>query len=106
MSELWQRLHNRRIKSGEYQLELHQYRNGRPAVLVYGSTGEPECRLTVNLEDASLGDDEFHVRFEDRQFSEPVFQALIDEGLAHPTGRVVSAGYVERYAEVWKLAPA
>lgn len=104
MSALWEKLNNRKLKNGEYQLELHQYGNGRPAVLVYSSTGEPECRLTVNLEDEPLGDDEFHVRLEDRRFSGAVFQALIDEGVAQPTGRVVSAGYVERYAEVWKLS--
>ena len=46
---------------------------------------------------------EFFVRYETKKYSPDVLQAFIDEGIAHPTGRDVSAGFVEKYAEVWKL---
>jgi len=80
------------------------YGNGRGAAEVVDSSGVPECRITVNLVEHTLAEGEFHVRFEDRKYSPDVFQRLIDRGLAAPTGRVVPAGYVERYAEVWQLA--
>lgn len=89
--------------SSGHKLELGQYGNGRLGVTAIAPDGIPECKVTVNLSDEPLGDDEFHVRFEDRHYSPRVFDALIDDGIAEPTGKVVAAGLVERYAEVWRL---
>ena len=101
MNEAWTKLDGRVLKTG-HSLTLHQYQNGLPAVEVLCDTGEPQCRLTVNLDDP-LGELEFHARFEDRKFSPEIFDALVAEGIAKPTGKIVAAGYVERYAEVWEL---
>lgn len=102
---LWYRLHG--LTLGDYTLQLAQYSyNNRYSLQAYISkTHEPECSVTVNLDNENIEDDEFFVRFETRKYSPDVFQALIDAQIAEPTGRVVSAGYVERYAEVWKLLP-
>jgi len=102
-SESWSRLDGLRLSSG-HVLKVSAYRtNDRPALVAYDEEWVPECHVTVNLVDELLGDDEFHVRFEDREHAGAVFDALVADGLAEPTGRVVGAGYVPRYAEVWRL---
>jgi len=90
---------------GDYVLSVGRYSNGRISLGADGPEG-PECTLTVNLVDHPLDDDEFYVRLETRRRSESLFQAMIDAGIAHPTERVVSAGFVKNYAEIWKFSIA
>ena len=100
----WVALDNRVLSSG-HLLTLREYSNGRGALQAITPDGvEVECTVTVNLVDEKIAGDEFHVRFEARKHSDAVFQALIADGIAEPTGKVVSAGWVERYAEVWRLS--
>lgn len=101
----WQALDGRTLSTGHTLRVVGTYDNGRYAVDVFTPDGfEVECRLTVNLVEHLLEENEFHVRFESRNYAGEVFDALIAEGIAEPTGRVVGSGFVERYAEVWRLA--
>lgn len=101
--EAWGALDGKVLTSG-HTLRVSWYRNGRVSLEAITPDGsEVECRVTVNLVDNTLEEFEFHVRFEDRMYAGAVFDALRSSGLALPTGKVVSAGFVERYAEVWKL---
>lgn len=88
---------------GNFLLRAGEYGNGRLAIQAVDADGIPECTVTVNLIDDELREGEFFVRFEAREHSR-VFEALIADGIAAPTGRVVAAGRVERYAEAWRLA--
>lgn len=102
ITKAWEALHDRKL--GECILQLDRYCHGdRASLQAYTEDGEPECSITVNLDEQSIEDDEFFVRFETVRYAGPIFEALTKENIAHPTGRIVSAGYVERYAEVWKL---
>lgn len=92
-----------RVVGGGCTLRLAMYENRKPALEAVAGDGSPECMLTVNLEEECLGEGEFHVRFEVKRWSEVLFEALVSEGIAAPTGKIVGAGHVERYAEVWCL---
>lgn len=98
---------DKRVLSTGFRLRATTYQtNGRVALEAWvddGAFPECECRITINLVDEPLEDDEFHVRFEDRRLASSVFDGLIDDGIAKPTGKIVSTIYVEDYAEVWKL---
>ncbi len=87
---------------GSFLLRTGEYGNGRMAIQAIAPDGIPECTVTVNLIDDVLSEGEFFVRFEAREHSR-VFEALIADGIAAPTGRVVAAGRVDRYAEAWRL---
>lgn len=80
---------------------LHQYAGGRAAVIVSGLDGSPYCKLTVNLPEYELGETEFFVKLGDA--ADAVAEAFAQQGIIERTGRIVSAGFVERYAEVWRL---
>lgn len=83
MTDDWAQLDRYRLKTG-HVLKIGQYRtNNRPALEAWTQ--------------------EFFVRLATRKHASQVFEALIDEKLAEPTGRVVSAGYVQEYAEVWRI---
>lgn len=100
----WAKLNQRKLKGETYLLLLSSYDNGRAAIEVMNvECHEPECRLTVNLVDDPLEEFEFHVRFEVVNYAGDVIEALKAEGIAVPTGKIVSAGYVAEYAEVWRL---
>lgn len=71
--------------------------------MAIAADGIPEVTITVNMVDAELGEGEFHVRHEARRHAPIVFDGLIQAGIAAPTGRTIGAGYVENYAEIWKL---
>lgn len=102
MTDDWAQLDRYRLKTG-HVLKIGQYRtNNRPALEAWTPEGECECSITVNLDDP-LEEQEFFVRLATRKHASQVFEALIDEKLAEPTGRVVSAGYVQEYAEVWRI---
>lgn len=102
--EQWKKLDKLKICKGKYEIALYQYGNGRCCLQILNiEEQEPECSATVNLVDDEIPLNEFFVRYETKNFCQDVFQAFIDEGIAHPTGRDVSAGYVEKYAEIWKL---
>lgn len=84
-----------------------QYDNGRlavQAITVGGEvSGEPYCKLTVNLVDEETGEDEFFVKI---QFgSAPVVLAVAMErmGLIRKIGKPVSSGRVARYAEKYEV---
>ncbi len=94
-------LDGRRV--GSFLLRAGEYGNGRLAIQAIAADGIPECVVTVNLIDDELSEGEFFVRFEAREHAAAVFEALIADGIAAPTGRVVAAGRVERYAEAWRL---
>lgn len=99
----WKRCQGFKLPGG-YRLELGMYSNRRGALTAIGSDGIPECTVTVNLVDAELGEGEFHVRHEVRRHAAIVFDGLVQAGLAAPTGKTIGSGYVENYAEVWRLA--
>lgn len=88
-------------------LELHQewYGNGRPALQAFTDEGEPFATVTVNLVNRELGEGEFFVKCELSDFGgADLLHALVESGLAYPTGKTVSEGFSERYAEIWRLA--
>jgi hypothetical protein len=81
--------------------QLGSYSNGRTAVVALGEDGAPYAKLTVNLDDRELGDDEMFVRENHADFE--LARALQRADLVVPTSRIVSAGFVDRYARVWRL---
>lgn len=97
----WESLQGHILSAG-YYLKVGFYRDGSPALQAFTLDHQPECTVTVNLEGESLEDNEFFVRCEVKEFSE-VPQALLREGIAEKTGRYVSSGRVEKYAEIWRL---
>lgn len=104
--EIWQKLDQRVLSTG-FRLRVSTYQtNGRVALEAWDDDGEfpeCECRITVNLINESLEEGEFHVCFEDRRLASSVFDGLLSDGIAKPTGKIVSTIYVEDYAEVWRL---
>jgi hypothetical protein len=91
------------LELGDYRFQVGAYGNGRIAIqAVYLPTYEPECTVTINLVDQNVEEGEFFVRLETQQFSKAP-EALLEAGLVERTGRAVSAGFVENYAEVWRL---
>lgn len=97
--EKWDRLHQ--LKLGEYALEAARYSANDRRALIARHNGEPLCYVTVNLVDEDLAEDEFFVQLETRKRNQDLFDMLLKH--AEPTGEVVSAGYVEQYAEKWRL---
>jgi len=98
---------NGKVLSSGHELRVHSYRHGHRAMIrAWTSQGEVECDITVNLPEERLGEGEFFVRNETREFAPEVFQALIKDGIAEPIDRMVGAGYVEQYAQVWRLKSA
>lgn len=84
-------------------LVVSKYPNGRWGMLaIDAETGEPDTVITVNLDD-ELSDSEFFVRRQTERYSPEIFSFFESNKIAERTGRVVSAGYVENYAEVWRL---
>jgi hypothetical protein len=81
--------------------QLGSYYNGRTAVMALGEDGAPYAKLTVNLDDYDLGDDEMFVREDHTDLQ--LARALQRAQLLSPTSRIVSAGRVEKYARVWRL---
>lgn len=101
--EMWLKLDGKELSSG-HVLRLGRYGNGRGALEAICHDGIPECKVTVNMIDEDLGEGEFHVRLETSHKMAPnVFDALIKDGIAEPTHKIISAGYVKEYAEVWRL---
>lgn len=103
MIDLWKELNGRSV--GAFRLQVERYAEGdRPKVivLVNDPDPEPDCVLTVNLPDHDLGPTEFFVKIELYELT-PIFAMLVRDQIAVPTGRTVSAGYVDNYAEVWRL---
>lgn len=102
--QAWEALQGRKIADGAYLLQVRTYRdNLRAAVhVIRADDHDLECKMTVNL-DRPLGEGEFFVRLDESKYAKPVFDAIVDEGIAKPTGITVPAGYVEKYAEVWRL---
>jgi hypothetical protein len=99
----WRRCQGYKLPGG-FRLELGMYGNGRGALTAIASDGIPEVTITVNIVEAPLEEGEFHVRKEARRHAGLVFDGMMQAGLASPTGKVIGAGHVEQYAEVWKLA--
>lgn len=99
----WKRCQGFKLPGG-YRLELGMYSNRRGALTAIGSDGIPECTVTVNLVDEPIEEGEFFVRKETLHHAPIVFDGLLQSGLAAPTKKVVSAGRVTHYAEVWRLA--
>jgi hypothetical protein len=88
---------------GDYQFQVGAYGNGRVAIqALYLPTLEPECTITVNLVDEDVEEGEFFVRLETLRHSRAP-EALVEEGLVERTGKIVGAGFVENYAELWRL---
>lgn len=98
----WKRCQGFKLPGG-FRLELGMYSNKRAALTAIAPDGIPEVTVTVNLVDEQLSEGEFHVRNEARQHAALVFDGLLQSGLAKPTGKIVGAGRVEAYAEVWQL---
>lgn len=100
--KVWKKLNGLRLETG-HVIELAKYEdNDRPALVVF-LDDEPWCTITVNLPETKLGEYEFHVKHETSNMCVDMFDALIDANVAAPTGVHVSAGLVEKYAEVWTL---
>lgn len=102
MIESWKALDGYTFKTGD-RIVLGSYgNNDRPALSVMTSFQEPMCTITVNL-DEEIADDEFFVKLVLEDLCPELLAELVLRRLAHPTNRTVSAGFVERYARVWKL---
>lgn len=102
MKHVWKRLDGYVLQSG-HSLRLGHYKHsGRPALTAYSPEGEPDCNVTVNLEEP-LNENEFFVKIETRKYAAELFASLLAENIAKPTGRVVEQGHVKEYAEVWRL---
>lgn len=86
-------------------LSRGQYGNGRPALQAITDDGEPFCTVTVNLVNRQPGEGEFFVKCELSEFGgAPLLRAIVEAGLAYPTGTFVAEGFSERYAEIWRLS--
>lgn len=75
------------------------YSNLRIAIQVWEPSGEPYCRLSVNLPEAEVGDDEFCLN---REVSWPIRQQMLATGRFVATERSVKAGFGA--SPVWKVA--
>lgn len=81
------------------------YDNDRAALqLVERETQEPWARATVNVPDEPLESDEAFIK--DYSENEGMLDALVEAGLARPTGRVVYQGHVQIPVVKLLLAPA
>ena len=86
-------------------LSRGQYGNGRAALQASTDDSEPFCTVTVNLVNRQPGEGEFFVKCELSEFgAADLLKAIVEAGLAYPTGTFVSEGFVERYAEIWRLS--
>ena len=81
----------------ELGVEYQTYSNGRIAIQLndYNSVelpGEPYCKATVNVPEASLESDEVIIK----NYSENMGldDALIESGLTEDTGKRINVGYV------------
>ena len=86
------------------------YPNGRPSLSLEvqvveddGTTWwEPDMVITVNLPDEPLPEGAFFVR---RHGYEETLANIFATGLFEDLGVDVPAGYVDKYARVWRLKP-
>ena len=95
----------RRFVTGEYP-------NGRAALSLevqvddedddFNGFWEPDLMVTVNLIDEALPEGYFHVR---RHGYERNLDNLFATGLFEDIGVDIPAGFVEKYARVWRLKP-
>lgn len=77
-----------------------QYPNGRDAILIVGDeTGERWANLTVNIPDASLGENEVIIKnWSENEF---IAKAAFSTGVFSDTGRTIATGHVK--APIWKI---
>jgi hypothetical protein len=99
----WEALDGCRLDTGGYIRVSTYQNNGRYSLQSFTEHGEPECPITVNLDQYQIYQNEFFVKLEVEEICPEIFAELAAKGVAHPTDQVVSAGWVERYARVWRL---
>jgi hypothetical protein len=99
----WEALDGYRLDTGGY-IRVNTYQNnGRYSLQSFTGYGEPECPITVNLDQYQIYQNEFFVKLEVEELCPEIFADLVAKGVAHPTDQVVPAGRVARYARVWRL---
>ena len=65
--------------------------NGRPAISLFATDGEPIARVTVNIPDAPLGKREILIK--DYSENEGILNWMVASGLVEDTGKVIPAGH-------------
>jgi len=111
MPEAWKCLNGLKLphdpSTPDLRLEVGQYENGRIAVTAIcdGSDPEPWCKLTVNMVEHQIGENQFFVKLHDRAAYELALELLVRQLIVR-IGTVVSSGFVQRYAELWEVANA
>lgn len=91
-----------------YQFEAGLYGNGRGAIMLMAD-GEPFMKLTTNMEQVELADDEFLVPWEancgvsSSNVAMPLWRRIVALGLFEDTGERFDSGYVVAYAAKWKF---
>lgn len=106
MPASWKALDGTSVESDDENLRLtvHQYDNGRIAVLACDAEGSPYCKLTVNLVDEpDRGEDRFWVKLGGAE--ERLAKALDARKLIRPLAEQAASGRVEHYAELWEIVP-
>ena len=89
------------VENVELELKKGKYTNGRLAIwLEEPKTGEPWCKLTVNMPEDHLEDGEFFVKtWSENADTSTALMSQTD--LFENTGRIVPAGYAN--ACVWRF---
>lgn len=96
----WDNLRGRKVKG--FELQVGSYSNGRGALLVLDDEGVPECKISVNLPETEIEDDEFWVK---RGVPEEWAYRLAELKLAEYAYMRTGAGMVADYATLWRLLP-
>jgi hypothetical protein len=81
---------NLRYKEKDCVVEVTQYGNGRPAILLRTIAGEAVAKATVNVSIFKLAEGE--VLIKDYEENEGILACLVDAGLLEPTGKELWVG--------------
>lgn len=73
-------------------LRAYKYMNDRVALQLISLKGEPVARITVNVEDAKLNDDDVCIK--DYSENAGMLDAMINAGVVAPPHREIAQGFV------------
>lgn len=104
LEQLVQKLHrinvNVKVNNEIFTLLFSCYHNGRISIDAYTQSGEPEIRLTTNLVEFEIRQDQTFLMIYDT--SHEWQRVMFDIGLVkyNPSPEIVSQGFVENYAQL------
>ena len=85
----------------ELIISEEKYLNDRVCILLTTITGEPFCKLTVNIDEEKIDDNQFFIKniYPENYIAEQ----LEKEGLIKRAGRTVGCNYHNNYATLWEI---